>query len=160
MSSLSSAGRIALAKYFYSRPIHVAWGLGDSAWTTTPAPVTGAETALRNEVARRTATQVAYVTPDPLGVIQYSDGFYSVSSTPTRHLHIRTDFDYSEAVGAAIRETGLFVDSVMIAGLPTGQKYFAPAEVASPGVLLNLKNYAPIYRLPDARERFETILSF
>jgi hypothetical protein len=159
MSSLSTAGRIALATYFFSRPIHVAWGLADGAWTV-PADITGNETALRNEVGRRTATSVSYVTPDPAGAIQYVDGFYSVSATPTRHLYIRTDFDYADAVGAAIREAALFSGSVMVAGLPAGQKYFVPVEVASPGTLLSLQNFAPVYRLPDTRERFETILTF
>lgn len=160
MSSLSIAGRIALTRIIYSQPLHLAWGLGDGAWTSTVPQATGQETALLSEVGRRSPSQIAYVTPDPAGAIVLPEGSYSLSVVPTRHLYIRTDFDFTEASGSAIREIGMFAQTVTQAGLPAGQKYFTPDQVTNPGWLIHLRNYAPIYRFPDTRERFEFVMTF
>jgi hypothetical protein len=103
---------------------------------------------------------VQYVVPDAVGSIVLPEGRFSPSATPTRSLYIRTDFDFSEATGAAIREVGLFVRAVIQAGLPAGQRYFTPSQVTNPGRLLHLKNFQPIYRFPNNRERFEIVMTF
>jgi len=159
MSSLSLAGRLVIAKFIASQPLHLAWGTGDGAWTTAPLPA-GTETALLTEIGRRTVTQLEYVVPDVAGAIVLAEGSFSISVTPTRHLYLRTDFDFAEATGAAIREIGLFMGSVMVAGLPGGQKYFTPTQVADPGSIIHFANYAPIYRFPNNRERFEIVMTF
>lgn len=160
MPNLAAAGRIAIAETLFSQPLHLAWGTGDGVWTSTVPPVSGTETALRAEIGRRQATQVQYVVPDAVGSIVLPEGRFSPSSTPTRSLYIRTDFDFSEATGAAIREVGLFVRTVIQAGLPAGQRYFTPSQVTNPGRLLHLKNFQPIYRFPNNRERFEIVMTF
>jgi hypothetical protein len=160
MPSLSVTGRVALAELIYMNPVHLAWGIGDGVWTSTVPAETGSESGLISEIGRRTVTQIEYVVPDVAGAIVLPTGSFSVSVTPTRYLYFRTDFDFSDAVGAAVREVGLFIRTVTIAGLPEGQKYFTPAQVADPGRLVYLKNYSPIYRLPDTRERFEFVMTF
>lgn len=160
MSILAAAGRIAIAETIFAQPLHLAWGTGDNAWTATVPPVAGTETALRAEVGRRRATLVQYVVPDAVGAIGLPEGNFSVSETPTRSLYIKTDFDFSEASGAAIREIGLFVRAVTQSGLPAGQEYFTPDQITSPGRLLHLKNFQPIYRFPNNRERFEIVMTF
>lgn len=160
MSTLSIAGRVALSEIIFNKPLHLAWGSGDGLWTVNPPTETGLETGLRAEIARRALSQLSYVTPDPIGAILVSNGSFTVSATPTRHLYMRADFGYDEAIGASIREVGLFMGSVMVAGLPAGQKYFLPAQVADPGRMIMLKNYPVIYRFPDNRERFEFVMTF
>ena len=160
MSSLSISGRIAIAETIRGQALHLAWGVGDGSWSSVVPQETGSETSLQSEVGRRIVTQLAYVEPDLAGAIVLSEGSFSISATPTRHLYLRTDFDYSEASGSSIREIGVFVRTVTQAGLPATQKYFSPAEVADPGRLILLKNYSPIFRLPDTRERFEIVMTF
>lgn len=159
MSILSTSGRIAIAEVIFSRTLHLAWGRGDGAWVNPPAE-SGDETQLINEIARRKVTQVSYVVPDPSGVIVLPEGSFSLSIEPTRHVYTKTDFDYSEAIGEAIREIGLFSGTVTQAGLPIGQQYFLPNQITKPGRLIYVKNFEPIPRLPSARERFEIVLSF
>lgn len=160
MSSLSIAGRIAIAELIFSQPVHLAWGIGDGAWTSTVPNETGEEAGLINEVGRRVVTQLAYVVPDAVGAIVLPEGSFTLSATPTRHLYMRTDFDFNEATGAAIREIGVFIRTVTQAGLPALQKYFIPSQIVDPGRLIQLKNYQPIYRFPDNRERFEIVMTF
>lgn len=159
MPALNASGRIALAELVFNSPLHLGWGLGDNAWTSPP-DVTGNEATLQAEVGRRPASQVAFVVPDAAGVIDLPEGKFSVSVAPTRHLYVRTDFQYQEANGYGIREIALFLNTRIQPGLPTGQSYFLPADVLDGGRLLYMRKYAPIYRFPNTRERFEIVLSF
>lgn len=159
MSSLSLAGRLAIAKIIFGSPVHLAWGIGDGAWADDGPTVTGEENGLVSELGRRVATQKSYVVPDSAGAIVLPEGSFTVSVTPTRHLYFRIDFDYAEATGAAIREVGLFINTVTLAGLPAGQKYFTPAQVSDPGQIIHLRNYVPFYRFPSNRERFEIVMT-
>lgn len=160
MPSLSAVGRVAIAKIVFERALHLAWGTGDGEWTTAVPAETGLETALRAEIGRRQATVVSYCVPDSAGAIVLPEGSFTLTTAATRHLYVRTDFSYLEATGAAIREIGLFSATVTAPGLPANQRYFTPDQITDPGTILHLKNYSPIYRFPNTRERFEIVLTF
>lgn len=160
MPILTQSGRVVIAESIAARAIHLAWGTGDGAWTDTPPDEDANATALQAEVARRVATEVAYVVPDAGGDIVLPSGVFSRSVTPTRHLYIRTAFDFGEASSSVIREIGVFVGTTVIGGLPPGQEYFLPAQVATPGRLLHLEHLEAIYRSPAIRESFEVVITF
>jgi len=159
MSILTKSGRVCIAESISLRAIHVAWGTGDGSWITPPSEDPNA-TALLAEVARRTADTVAFVVPDVDGAIVLPTGNFSLSGTPTNNLYIKTSFDFADASSTVIREVGIFIGSVMVTGLPGGQRYFPPGDVDDPGRLLHLENIEPIYRSPAIRESFESVITF
>lgn len=159
MAILASSGRIVIAESIGIRDLHLAWGQGDGAWVTPPAENSEA-VALQSEVGRRTVTQVRYVNPDPGGAIVLPSGNFTVSATPTRHLLLSIQFDFADSSSAVIREIGVFAGTVMVGGLPSGQQYFLPADVADPGRLLHIENIEPIYRSSAIRESFEIVITF
>jgi len=161
MSILTLEGRATLAAAVKAMPLHLAWGAGDGAWTDTPAAESSKATALLSEIGRRTATIVEFVTPDAVGDIEISGaGKYSVSVAPTRNLYVSTKFDFADASAATIREIGLFTNTVVVGGLPVGQRYFTPAEIANDGQLLQLENIAAIVRSASTRETFDILIVF
>lgn len=159
MSILAESGRIAVAEVIFSRTLHLAWGRGDGLWVSPPSE-SGAETDLVDEIGRRKPSEIKYVIPDAAGTIVLPEGSFSASENPTRHVYARFAFDYTEAVGEAVREIGLFSGAVVQPTLPTNQQYFTPSQIVTKGRLVFLKNYAPISRIPGAREWFEIVLSF
>ena len=160
MPILTQDGRIAIAKSLAEQPLHLAWGDGDGLWTTTVPPEDTEATELMNELGRRTVTQVGYVVPDVNGTIELPTGKFSLSATPTNHLYLSTQFEFSDASSSVIREIGVCVGSQMVGGLPVGQTYFAPAQVADPGLLMHVEHFQPIYRSPAIRESFEIVITF
>lgn len=159
MPTLIKSGRVVIAESIKARPIHLAWGSGNGSWTTPPTVNVDAS-GLISEIARRTPDEVSFVTPDPLGLIVVSQGAFSRSVSPTRHLYIRTVFNAAEAPTATIREIGLFCGSQMVSGLPTSLKYFLPSQVANPGRLFHLDNLEPIFRFSNVRESFDIVVTF
>ncbi len=159
MPILTKSGRVVIAESVKLRPIHIAWGTGDGAWLTAPSEDPNA-TVLLDEVARRTANSVEFVVPDEAGAIVLPTGSFTISPTPTNSLLITTNFDFLDAQSTVIREYGVFVGTELIGGLPGGQRYFLPAEVADPGRLLYLENLVPIYRSPAIRESFQVVITF
>lgn len=173
MAILTASGRIALAMSIAAQPIHLAWGTGNPAWDTDgvpPEPIDAS--ALVHEVGRRLATSVLYVTPDengevmvpvftvsdiPQGMIQRR---FAISDVPTNNLFMRFVFSFEDAPAAIIRELGVFVGAVGIEGLPLGQRYLIPAELANQGTLLALENLRErIIRSPNSRQSFEFVLT-
>lgn len=159
MPILTKSGRVVIAESISLRPIHLAWGTGDGAWETPPAEDADAVTVL-NEIGRRTASSVSFVEPDEAGDIVLPTGTFIASATPTNHLLVVTNFEFTDAQSSIIRNVGIFVGSTMVGGLPEGQRYFVPAEVATPGRLMHLENIAPIFRSPAIRENFQIVISF
>lgn len=159
MPILTKLGRVVIAESISLRSIHLAWGTGDGAWLTPP-PEDGDADTLLNEIGRRTASEVAFVVPDNSGDIVLPTGSFRRSDEPTNHLYIVTNFDFADAQSSVIRNVAVFVGSTMIEGLPAGQRYFTPEEVATPGKLMHLENIAPIYRSPAIRENFQIVISF
>ena len=161
MAILTTSGRAALAGAVKQQTLHLALGSGNPAWDANgfpPEPI--AQTALLNEVGRRLVNEVQFVAADPEGEIVVPTGRYTISATPTNHLFIRVRFDFEDVPTAIVREQALFVGTVTAAGLPVGQRFFLPAEVTDPGILLVLQNSVPIVRQPSTRETFEFVVTF
>ncbi len=163
MPILTKSGRVVIAESIAARPLHLAWGTGDGAWIEPPSENPDA-IALMNEVGRRVASEVSYATqvttPGSPAEIELPTGRFNRSATPTNHLLIVVNFDFADAQSSEIREVGVFSNTTLIGGLPPGQQYFSPAELATPGRLLHLENIAPIFRSPAIRESFEIVITF
>lgn len=159
MAVLAKSGRVVIAESISTRTIQAAWGTGDGAWTTPPAENVD-DIGLINEIGRHSATVVAFVVPDVVGDIVLPTGTFSLSGTPTNHLYVKTNFDFADGAGQVIREMALFVGGTVVTGLPPGQVYFSPAEVLTPGRLLHLEHFEPIFRSPAIRESFEVVITF
>lgn len=163
MAILTKSGRIAIAKAIASRPLHLAWGQGDETWPVDPPPEDTEATALLDEVGRRYALEVAFVVPNEQGeIVVEGSGRYSRSPTPTNNLYLQFKYDFADGATAVIRELGVFVDTELIDGLPPGQEYFVPSEIADggSGTLLHLEHTTPNYRSPATRESYEVIITF
>jgi hypothetical protein len=157
---LTTSGRIAIATAIKARTAHLAWGAGSTSWGNTPPAAPANSTALLAEVGRRRATQVDYCTPEVSGAIAVPEGRFSVTATPTNSLYFKFHFEFEEAVGSTIREQAIFLDTVAAAGVPAGQFYLTPAQVAQPGTLLVIERRAPIVRAITTRQLFEFVVTF
>lgn len=157
---LTTSGRVAIATAIKARTAHLAWGSGDASWGTPPPAPPANATALLAEIGRRKATLVEYCTPDIDGEISVTEGRYAVSVTPTNSLYFKFHFEFEEGVGSTIRETGIFLDTVLAAGVPSGQFYLTPAQVAQPGTMLVIERRAPIIREITTRQMFEFVVTF
>lgn len=160
MSVLVDSGRAVLAQAIKEQSgIYLAWGTGSEDWGDAPPPEDIGATALTNEVGRKALWRSLYVFPSAEGEIILPEGRYSVSTTPTRHLYLQFLFDFADGVGSTIREFGVFVGTQLQNGLPPGQTYFVPTEVADPGTLLLIKHRAPIIRSASERHVAEFALT-
>lgn len=161
MAILTKSGRVAIANAITSLPLHFAWGSGDGAWLTPPSESPNAASLIA-EIGRRTATAWAYVVADAAGDIVTSTGSFSLSpgNAPTSNIWVKADFAFSDAQSSVIREVAVYSDTTVIAGLPPGQAYFTPSQIADPGILLYLENITPIFRSPTIQENFEAVISF
>lgn len=152
---------------------HLALGRGDPAWDavvrTDPLwqsqllPDAVQARALVDEIGRRLADEVAFVLPDPQGDIVLPDSRWSrtVPGAVSNHLYVQVFLDYPDATMETVREIGLFVGGVSMDGLPPGQRWFAPADMASPGHLIRLGRYAvPSFRSPSDRALFHFVETF
>lgn len=149
-----------MAESIMARPIHLAWGGGDAAWDTDPVPETVNDEALVDEIGRRLVSQARYCSPDETGEIIVPTGRFTESSTPTRHIYLRFNFDFDDAPAATIREVAVFVGTQADAGLPPGQMYFEPENVVDPGTLLVIERMQKFDRSPSVRQSFEFVITF
>ena len=172
MATLTNSGRAAMALAVSQRPLHLAWGTGDPAWDDDNAdlPSLVEREALVHEIGRRVPASIGFVVLDetngdivvPTGV--KPDGTviearYRQVAGPTPHLYIRTNYDYGDASNATIREIAVYMDTVTKAGLPPGQRYFLPADLESPGLMLAAQIIKPcINRSPATRHSLEFVL--
>ena len=70
-----------------------------------------------------------------------------------------TNFDFADAANAVIREMGIFMGGSPVEGLPPGQRYFLPAQIANPGLLMAAQIILPsINRSPSVRQSVEFVL--
>ncbi|WP_047308845.1 hypothetical protein [Rhodopseudomonas palustris] len=122
-------------------------------------PLAADANALVDEVGRRVAATVEFVNPDPEGNINTPGGQrWTISTEATRYLYVSVLFDYLEASDETIREVGIFVNTEREAGVPEGQLYLTPEEVADPGYLLLLDRFAGKVRSPSERQGFSYVL--
>lgn len=127
--------------------------------TGRPA-MTGAEHGLVAEIGRRQANTVTFVVPDDTGDLETPGGQrWSISDIPTRHIYLGTHFGFSDAPDATIREVAVFTDTITAEGVPPGQSYLEPGEVASPGCLLLLDRLQPIFRSPAETRSFAYVVT-
>jgi hypothetical protein len=169
---LTKIGRAALVKSVKERVLMLAWGTGDPAWDDDEFldfPALDDASALVAEVGRRIPTQVAFATPDDAGDIVIPKGItpggevqearYAISEAPTPYLYVQTHYNFSDAADATIRELAVFMDSVPVSGLPPGQKYFLPSEIADPGMILAVQIFIPaINRSPSVRQTIDYVM--
>lgn len=172
VATVTKVGLSAMAKAVAERTLHLAWGSGEPAWDDEPSqkPSLVNATALTQELGRRIPRTVTYAEPDEAGDIivpvgQNTDGTvrkerYRLSAEPTPYIYVNAVFEYEEASAAVIREVGLFMDTVAKSGLPAGQRYFTPAEIENPGLLLTAQNLdTPINRSSAVRQTVEFIFA-
>lgn len=161
MATLQDDGRTALASAMAAMPVHLAWGRGLPEWDTAPDPEPTNASALVDEVGRRLATFVGYVQPDPAGEVELPSGSkYTVVAGPTRWLYVRVVFNFEDADGETIRELGITFGAAPVAGLPAGQRYFTPEQIAEPGHLYALERVSAFVRNGAVRQTFEYVLPF
>lgn len=141
-SILTTGGRTVLAEAISVLPIFLAIGQGDPAWDAAPVSPSPDATALSNEIGRRIVDRTRFVVDDPAGEIVLSHGRYTVSETPTHQLLLEVKFGFGDAANLTIREVGVFIGTEPVTGLPAGQRYFAPSEIADPGDLFSLDRLA------------------
>lgn len=157
---LTTSGRTAIATAIKARTAHLAWGSGSTGWGNSPPDPPANSTALLAEIARRKSNQVEFCTPATNGAISVPEGQFDITATPTNNLYFRFQFEFSDAVGSTIREMAIFLDTVAAAGVPAGQFYLLPAQVAQPGTMLVIERRAPIIREITTRQLFEFVVTF
>lgn len=161
MATLVTTGRAGLAASVAARDIFLGVGAGNPTWDSTATPPENiTSSALMAPVGYRKAAQVSFVLPNAAGSISLPTGRYEVSATQTNYLYLRFTLDFEDVSTATIRETGIFLDTVTEAGLPSGQMFFLPGQVDDPGTLYLLEHVAAIIRTPATRETFEFVLTF
>lgn len=173
LATLTHQGRAAIALAMSKRLLHLAWGTGNPAWDTDSSTLPSLinATSLINEVGRRTPNRVGFVEPDEAGdiVIPVSAGAEGAvqearyrlvtDGSPTPFLYLQIHYNYSDSSNVIIREMGVFMDSEFVDGLPEGQRYFLPAEIKNPGLLLAAQIILPpINRSPSVRQTVEFVM--
>lgn len=146
MSIFVQAAPSAVAAAIKATGVWVAWGTGLSSWDANPQPEPVGATALVAETGRRRAQVIEFVRPDANGSIVLPQGKFSISATPTDTLYVRCNFANTDAVGQQIREAAAFIGAKLVAGLPVGQDYYLPQNVADGGVMLMLDRFGKIER--------------
>jgi hypothetical protein len=160
MAILTNSGRVAMAQSIKSQALHLAWGSGSAAWDTVPVPESISATTLLAEVGRRKAAYSAFCTPDVAGEIIVPTGRFSETLTPTKHLYMRFAFDFADSPTATIRELAVMVGTVTNPALPSGQMYFTPDQVVTPGMLLVIEHIQKFERSAAVRQTFEFVVTF
>ena len=117
------------------------------------------QTRLVSELGRLQVTTSEFVRRDDAGDIVLPQGRFSVTTEQTRFLYTEFVFGFNDADTATIRETGIFLGTELVGGLPAGQTYFGPSEVTDRGLLLSLENVAPIVRSAASRETFRSVIT-
>lgn len=159
MSVLVNEGRAAIASAIAEMDIHLAWGTGEDSWGDTPPAPDKATATLVNEVGRRQLTEWSFVVPDENGDIITTTGKFTRSNSAQPSVLLSFKYDYDNAPNDTIREVAVFINSQMIAGLPDGQRYFTPDQVADGGLMLSLE-YLYIPRTPSSRETLDMVITF
>lgn len=163
MATLQEDGRIALAAG-HGRTAR-AFGLGP--WPARLGRRGRAPTQQRHRPGGRSgsgrlATFVGYVQPDAAGEIELPSGSkYAVVAGPTRWLYVRVVFNTRGARGRRNHPgTGHHLRRSPVGGLPAGQRYFTPAQIAQPGRLYTLERVPAFTRNGAVRQTFEYVLPF
>jgi hypothetical protein len=125
---------------------------------TPPELITS--TTLIKEVGRRVVDEILFCSGDENGELVTPSGRFKPSDVPTNNLYLKFTFDFMDAANQVIRELGVMVGTKVKEGLPTGQRYFEPQDVADPGILLVLEHTVPLIRTAATRETFSFVVTF
>jgi hypothetical protein len=117
-------------------------------------------TGLVHELGRRLATIVAYAQPDVNGDITANGQKWSITSQETRYLYLQFKFDGDDAFNNTIYQLGIFINSVIAPGVPSGKFYLVPGELSDNGLLYMAENIKPFPRAIGKREIFEYITAY
>jgi hypothetical protein len=147
-----------MAASLKTQPIHLAWGTGDGEWQTAPDENIFAS-SLMNEVGRRIMGEVVFCEGDENGLLTTPTGRFSAKEYPTNQLYFHCTFDFEDSSTEIIRELGIFIGTEVDPECPPGQRYFVPAEVANPGILLVCENTVPLIRTAATREAFSFVVT-
>ena len=146
LATLTSSGRAGMAQAIAAMPLHFAWGSGLAVWDADPV-LEDPEGEITIPVGRQ---------PDGTVV---TARFRAVLE-PTPFLYLRVNFDFADASNQVVREVGIFLNTTIQEGLPPGQKYFTPDQLADPGRLLAIQRMDPsIARSPAVRQTFDFVLA-
>jgi hypothetical protein len=171
MAKLTEQGRIRLAMAIQKLPIYMAWGNGYGAWDSKThaeraETVHAQDSILRNPRGLLKVREVAYVTPVPdnrsAAEIDVDTGRFNRSAskgtTPTKHLYLRFQSDFEDALEEVIREIGVYV-GIQIEGEPmyVDLKKQTPTD---DGDLMLLEHRRPIHRDKGVRAIFEFVVTF
>jgi hypothetical protein len=159
MAIFVTSAAVAMAMAVQKAGAQIAWGRGNDSWDITPEAEPANATTLYNEIGRRNASVIQFVTPDVNGDIAVPQGKFAVSLTPTSHLYIKALFDNADSPTETIREGGVFIGTEYAAGLPGAQSYFIPANVTSLGQLLMLERFSKIERSIDFSVSLEFVMT-
>lgn len=160
MATLVTSGRAGLAASVKARNIFLGIGSGQTSWDSSLPSEATSSTSLNNPIGYRKSTQADFVTTDANGAITLPSGNYTVSSSETNLLYIKFQLQFEDANTSTIRETGIFLDTVVDSSLPSGQMFFTSSEVSSTGTLYLIEHIASVIRTPATRESFEFVLTF
>lgn len=130
-----------------------------SAWTK-PAP--NPDPSLPDmyaEVGRRKILTKEYVKQDPNGTIETSEGKWSISDKPTKHLYLHVQFNYTDAPDDMIYQFAIFIGTVPTDGNENAL-YLTPDMIKEKGEMLGIENHTLIIRESTTREGHSVILTF
>jgi len=167
-------GREGKAAAMAQMPWHVALGRGFAAWDVVDRndplwqdallPDAAQARGLVSEIGRRIADEVAFVLRDDAnGEIVLPDSRWArcPDGVVSNHLYIQAFLDYPDGANETVRELGLFAGGRAVDGLPPGQRWLPPGDVATPGHLMRLVRYAvPVQRSPSNRPLFHFVETF
>lgn len=168
-ATIVTAGRAGMALALLEQDLHLAWGTGDPLWDDGGAkPVLPDMTSLVNEIGRRTPIIKGFVEPSDTGDIVIAVGArpdgtveekrYQRVEYPTPYLYLRINYDFADAHNSIIRELAVFSRTQMVEGLPAGQDYFEPADIADNGLMFAVEILEPaISRSPSIRQSFDFV---
>ena len=160
MAILTESGRVAVAQYLSTQPIHMAWGNGLPAWDATPVAPSVDDVVLVAEIGRLIATTVQFAVPAAGGSISLPEGAFNISATPTKYLLLGFEFDYTHAVGQNIRELAVFLGSTAKSSVAAGTKYLTPAQIELAGQMLVVERVAKFTRQSNTKQKFTYVIQF
>lgn len=127
---------------------------------TVAAPAESIQAStLLHEVGRKAVDEVTFCVGDENGLLVTPTGRFTATDTPTNQLYVHATFDFEDAANETIRELGIFIGTEVADSCPPGQRYFVPADLKDPGILLVLENTVPLIRTAATREAFSFVIT-
>ena len=158
---LTEVGHIKLSEAMSQNEFRLAWGTlpqGEE-WGSTPPPEDLNSTILSQEVGRIKSQVHEYVIPDSNGVIEVDGIKWSISTTPTKYLYLKFQFDQTRNSSDFIYQLGLFTDTVVQAG-DEGLEYVQPSSIVDFGKLILMENQPILVRNSATKEAYEFVITF